>query len=277
MVIKIKFTVEGFNQRKLIEFNLDIIDAAILRYFVDFRDSGNMISKIINNKQYYWLRYEGIIEQLPILELKKPDSVYRRLKKMANANVLESITVKQGGSYSFYRTGINYLSLVSDRNPSETDVNPRVSDRNPMKSDENPEHNINLLYSSNNNSSINNIFNHWNDCNIVVHKKITKNIEKAYKKVIKEFTVDEINTAITNYSKIIKDDRYFFKYKWSLDEFLNRGLTKFLDWKVCSTNFTKNTIGKAKDTFNDYEQREYDYVSLERKLLGWDKDNAENE
>lgn len=116
--------------------------------------------------------------------------------------------------------------------------------------------------------NIENIFNHWNDCKIVVHRKITKDIEKAYKKVIKDYTVDEIKIAIKNYSKILKDDKYFFKYKWSLDEFLTRGLTKFLDWKICSNNFIKNTIGKGKDSFNNFEQREYDYDSLEKQLLG---------
>jgi hypothetical protein len=30
------------------------------------------------------------------------------------------------------------------------------------------------------------------------------------------------------------------------------------------------TYKKAKGSFNDYEQREYDFDDLEKKLLGWD-------
>ena len=31
--------------------------------------------------------------------------------------------------------------------------------------------------------------------------------------------------------------------------------------------------GKNQLSFNDYEQRTYDYKDLEKKLLGWDKGN----
>ncbi|WP_161487070.1 hypothetical protein [Clostridium magnum] len=53
-----KFTILGYNQAKLVELGLDVIDAALLRYFVDFKDSGTMVKETIEGELYYWLHYE---------------------------------------------------------------------------------------------------------------------------------------------------------------------------------------------------------------------------
>ena len=37
-----KYTIEGFAQDKLIELELDVSDALILRWFIDFAGTGNM-------------------------------------------------------------------------------------------------------------------------------------------------------------------------------------------------------------------------------------------
>ncbi|MBU3155244.1 helix-turn-helix domain-containing protein [Clostridium estertheticum] len=36
------------------------------------------------------------------------------------------------------------------------------------------------------------------------------------------------------------------------------------------SKFTKPKYAKKRSAFNDYEQREYDFDELEKKLLGWD-------
>ncbi len=61
-----KYTIEGFSQEKLVELNLDLTDAVILRWFVDLKDSGKMYSEIKENDKYYWLKYDAVIEDLPI-------------------------------------------------------------------------------------------------------------------------------------------------------------------------------------------------------------------
>lgn len=161
----VRFTVNGFSQHKAIEIGLTLEDMLILRYFVDFKDSGNMICEVINGENYYWLKYEGIIKELPILSMKK-DSVYRRLKRMCNLNVLKHKTVKKSGNYSFYTLGSKYIELIchKENSPSTTDEKPegiRKEIRN--GSDRNPEQKINLLKdpstnklnNNNNNSSYN--------------------------------------------------------------------------------------------------------------------------
>ena len=171
-----KYTIHGFSQQKAIELGLDDRDLMILRWFVDYKDTGKMVKKILDNDMYYWIKYEGIQEAFPIINWKK-DTIYRRLKAMALKGVLKHKTVKEFGTYSFYAIGPNYLGLTdtkyempvgnksdsSEINPIATELNPRVTELNPKETEINPketeinpEHNINLLNSSIKNSSIKN-------------------------------------------------------------------------------------------------------------------------
>ena len=164
-----KYTIHGFSQQKAIELGLDDRDLMILRWFVDYKDTGKMVKKILDNDMYYWIKYEGIQEAFPIINWKK-DTIYRRLKAMALKGVLKHKTVKEFGTYSFYAIGPNYLGLTdtkceiaignksdgSDSNPRVTEINPIETESNPKETEINPEHNINLLNSSIKNSSIKN-------------------------------------------------------------------------------------------------------------------------
>ena len=169
-----KYTIHGFSQQKAIELGLDDRDLMILRWFVDYKDTGKMVKKILDNDMYYWIKYEGIQEAFPIINWKK-DTIYRRLKAMALKGVLKHKTVKEFGTYSFYAIGPNYLGLTdtkyemsvgnksdgSDSNPRVTEINPIVTDSNPRVTEINPEHNINLLNSSIKDSSIKNIIEYF--------------------------------------------------------------------------------------------------------------------
>ena len=107
-----KFTINGFSQEKLIEYGLDAVDALILRYFVDFKDSGDMVIEIVNNKPYYWVKYDKLMESIPIINLKSKDALRRRFKKLENSKVLIHFQKKRGGNYSFYGIGENYKYLL---------------------------------------------------------------------------------------------------------------------------------------------------------------------
>lgn len=76
----------------------------------------------------------------------------------------------------------------------------------------------------------NNIYSYWNSKKIIVHKSINKDIERAIEKVLKKYSEDEIVQAIDNYSEILESD-FYFNYKWSLVDFLNRknGISSFME------------------------------------------------
>lgn len=156
-----EYTIHGFSQENAIKLGLDDRDLLILRWFVRFKDNGKMASKIIDGDKYYWIKYEGIIEDLPITNIKSNDSVYRRLKKMSKAKVLKHKTIKAGGTYSYYCLGENYPSLIdtdrelSDLNPNTSDTYPNLSDLKSDGTDLNPDQKTLIPYPNTN--TINNI------------------------------------------------------------------------------------------------------------------------
>ncbi|MCK5074116.1 MAG: hypothetical protein KAQ98_11870 [Bacteriovoracaceae bacterium] len=71
----------------------------------------------------------------------------------------------------------------------------------------------------------------WNQRSMIQHKKITTRMKKAIDKVLKnaDYPLDEVFKAFDNYSKILTGSDYFWSYKWTMEDFLNRGLHKFVD------------------------------------------------
>ena len=86
-----KYNVLGFSQEKLVKLNLTTDHALLLRYFVDFQKSGKMRKEIKNGKTYYWVKYEGVLNNFPIL--KSVDRIYRHLKDMVKLGILDNITI----------------------------------------------------------------------------------------------------------------------------------------------------------------------------------------
>ncbi|CZR95403.1 MULTISPECIES: hypothetical protein [Clostridioides] len=149
-----KYTILGFSQKKAVELGLNTKDLLILRWFVDFLGSGRMARKLVNGIEYYWVDYSGVIKELPILYTEKHDTIYRVLKKLDKIGILEHATLKQGGTWSYYKLGYRYIELISDSyqqagNKSDcSEINPYPSDINPTQTDINPERKTNLLYPS---------------------------------------------------------------------------------------------------------------------------------
>ena len=108
-----KYTLDGFSQEKAIELGLDSTDLRLLRYFIDFKDSGEMVKEIIEGDVYYWVKYDAVIEQLPILKITKR-TIMSRFQNMATKEILKSYTKRQGGTFSFYTVGNKYKYLVSN-------------------------------------------------------------------------------------------------------------------------------------------------------------------
>lgn len=75
------------------------------------------------------------------------------------------------------------------------------------------------------------IFNFWNEKNIIKHRNLTKEIENSLEKSLKKLNKDMIIECIDRYSKVLSDKNFYFDYKWSLTDFLNRknGISSFTD------------------------------------------------
>ncbi len=113
-----KHTIMGFRQDKLIKFGLDIIDASILRYFIDFKESNGMNTREVEGHIYYWLRYDAVLREFPIFRMKKC-TVQSRFFKLRDAGMLTHLVVREKGTYSFFGIGENYKELMTREGAEE--------------------------------------------------------------------------------------------------------------------------------------------------------------
>ena len=118
----------------------------------------------------------------------------------------------------------------------------------------------------------------WNSLGLNKLINIKNKRLKSLKARVKEYGIEKVMEAIDN---INQSD--FLKGKndrgWQID----------FDWLMKPKNFIKVLENKYKSnepviqaskndgsSFNNFEPRQYDYEDLEKKLLGWDKDDEEN-
>ncbi|MGG7141925.1 conserved phage C-terminal domain-containing protein [Clostridium nigeriense] len=119
-----QFSFLGYSVKKIMEFNLDVKDVTILRYFDDFRNSGRMNYEVIEGVKYYWISYQNIENELPFLGLGKR-TIMMRMLKLRDLGILSHYTKKEGGTFSFYSLGEKYKELVyvNKNNDSEDNNN----------------------------------------------------------------------------------------------------------------------------------------------------------
>ena len=106
-----KYSFLGYNVKKIMEFNLDVKDLAILRYFDDFMESGKMNYEVIEGVKYYWVSYKNIEDELPFLGLGKR-SIMMRMLKLRDLGILAHYTKKEGGTFFYYSLGEKYKELL---------------------------------------------------------------------------------------------------------------------------------------------------------------------
>ena len=141
-----RYTIEGFSQTEAIKFRrteivngkekvvtLDCTDLVILRWFVDFWP--NMMKVEIGGRQYAWLSYKALIEDMPLIGIKK-GMLALRLKKLVDFGILTHQTVKNGGTFSYYGFGPEYARLIDTNHAKDiSDPAQPVSEGVPNKLD----------------------------------------------------------------------------------------------------------------------------------------------
>lgn len=107
------------------------------------------------------------------------------------------------------------------------------------------------------------LFTHWINQDIYKHRK---NIyQSEIKTALNKYNFDEIKNAITNYAIILKDEKYYFNYRWTLGDFLKRGIDRFIDLDIAKGNFLKNQKGGSNGNHKQLQQQpktesEYDHL-----------------
>ena len=121
-----RYTIEGFSQEyamtlkktvpvkdKQKTIQIDCTDLVILRWFVDFFP--NMKKITVDGKEYAWLTHKKLLSDLPLLDITKRACI-DRMQKLVEFGILEYKLLKDGGTFSLYTFGKNYINLVDSNN-----------------------------------------------------------------------------------------------------------------------------------------------------------------
>ena len=97
------------------------------------------------------------------------------------------------------------------------------------------------------------VLNFWNSQKIIQHKGLTDKRKRVINAKLKEgYSIEDIERSIKNYAEILRGTEYYWNYKWTLEDFLQRGLEKFLDLSVAKQNYKH----KHKETRAEQRNRE---------------------
>ena len=236
-----RYSIEGFSQEKLIKYDLDLKDVMLLRYFLDFINSDTMSKIIINNKPFYWLRYQKLQEDLPILGINNRLVLRRRLKKLEEKKILEHYHKLEGGSFSYYALGENFKELLYKKTENETDST-KKEDR--------------FIKDLKKNTEIDKVVNEYTE-NKALRDCITEFIKfrKCINATITTFSLKRILERLSNLAYSDED-----KIKIINNSIIN-GWRNIFPLKKDNNESIKK--------FNNFTPRKYDYALLEKQLLGY--------
>lgn len=122
----------NINQKYIIDSNLDVdfSDSAILYVCILYAPFCNKIE--YEGKTFYWFDHNKILEEIPLLRLKK-DSVYRRMKKLCDLGLISQHPNNEKMGKSFYAINEEALGFISDSSSRKNTLgfSSKVSDSNP--------------------------------------------------------------------------------------------------------------------------------------------------
>lgn len=160
--------------------------------------------------------------------------------------------------YNKYQVNLEILNFTTSK-----ETLPPCKETLPNNIEDNIDKEISII----NNTKEMEIFEHWNKKNIIIHRDFDK-LEKKIKEALKEHDLETIKSAIDHYSEVINNQEYFYKYKWTLEQFLSRGkgLVEFTDKGSKWLNYLdfKNKNNKNKEISRETAYPEFDDVGYIR-------------
>lgn len=106
----------NINQKAIIDNKLpiNIVDCAIFDFMYNFIASENADKFIKEDKIYYWISYQYVIDSMPILKIKSKDVISRHIQNLIDCYLIDKIIVKEFGNKTFYCLGKNAKCLFFD-------------------------------------------------------------------------------------------------------------------------------------------------------------------
>ena len=235
-------------------FNIDIateygIEEAIILENMYFWLEKNRVNQqhIIDGQVWTYNSQAALSKLFPYMNRSK---IQRVMTKLENAGLIikANHNIAKYDKTTWYALTPHGYSLFNLNNGLCKMDNGLFNLNNRISQNEQPIPDIN----TNINTDINHIYIHWNSKNIINHKDLTKEIEKAITKALKKYKEEEIINAIDTYKEILDSD-FYFNYKWNLKDFLTRknGISTFTsegsnkinyeDWRTSQNGTNRNT------------------------------------
>lgn len=105
----------GFNQGMVMDHGLDFKDLIILRFIIDGIERKIFVKKVINNKTYYWVKMQGIMDAYPIMNIKSRIVMRRKMKKLMEKGFLNYELQYSNGTYTLYSPTEHLWSLCNPK------------------------------------------------------------------------------------------------------------------------------------------------------------------
>lgn len=126
-----KYTIEGLSQAKLLEWGLDSVDAVILRWFADFYHGSRMKVLQHDGKEYRWLQYQHVIDELPICGISDRDAMANRFRKYVRCGLMELKVWKVCGVFTYFRLVPAAWDELTSSTPVDKPVDQPVDNQTP--------------------------------------------------------------------------------------------------------------------------------------------------
>ena len=144
-----KYSICDFSQSEVTKFNdsnpeyaLDPTDLLIFQWFIDFaavsnipRSSGSkskgMWKKIVDDTEYFYIKYDALIDEFPILGYQSIRQIQRRFDKYVASGLLCKKVFHEGrkGSFSYFGFTEKLFSLKYDENNTSQKLNPHQTEK----------------------------------------------------------------------------------------------------------------------------------------------------
>ena len=150
-----KYTI-NINQKAIVDLGLqdkvDFIDLVIYDFITDFMLCDDCSKMQIGGVQYFWIKADLIIDNLPLLGITTTRGINKRIDKLVECKLLERCNDNQNLHQSFFKVGENYNAYKfftrnenskgawnensKNNNNNNKDNNKKEKDKSFSKSDE---------------------------------------------------------------------------------------------------------------------------------------------
>lgn len=248
----------GFNIIEAVEYGVD--EAIMLKnfkhwIFVNRANNNNIYNTDIDgetvDRAWTYNTHKAFTEIFPFWTIKK-------IRRIISSLVDQKVIIKS----HFGRDRCLWYALRDEESLLEEFQLPKRADQLPKRASSfaqtgNPSYTDNKP-----DSKPHNIYTFWNSSTCLIkHRSLSTKMTSSISKILKEYSEEEIKTAISNYGKILNSDMHYFNHKWRLDEFMTRGFEKFHD-PDCFKTMLKDTGRKSVNSQNAGGGDGFDYSEL---------------